>query len=285
MTSQIKTVLLLGLMTALIIFIGGAFGGRVGLFIALFLALAMNVGSYWFSDKIVLSMYRAREVGPEDAPALHSIVAELAHNAEIPKPRICIVPEETPNAFATGRNPEHGVVCVTQGILRLLDADELRGVLAHELGHIKNRDILISSIAGVMASVVMYLATMAQWAAIFGIGGGDDEEGGSNPLAALLIALVAPMAAMLIQMGISRSREYLADQTGARVSHKPLALANALQKIQGYSRQVPMHHGNEATAHMFIINPFSASKMANLFSTHPPTEERIKRLQAMASSM
>ncbi len=280
MTSQIKTVLLLGLLTGLIIFLGGAMGGRAGLFIALIMALVMNVGSYWFSDKIVLSIYKARELSPQDAPALHRMVDELSREAGIPKPKVCITPQEQPNAFATGRNPSNAVVAVTQGILRLLSADELRGVLAHEIGHIKNRDILIQTIAGVMASVIMYLAYMAQWGAILGMGRSDEDS--PNPIVALLLALIAPMAAMLIQMAISRSREYLADETGARLSHNPLSLASALQKLQAYAQRAPMRSGNEATAHMFIVNPFSASRLAGLFSTHPPMEERVRRLVAMA---
>ena len=280
MTSQIKTVLLLGLLSALILLIGGALGGRGGLMTALVFAVAMNVGSYWFSDRIVLSLYRAREVAPQDAPALHAMVEELARNAGIPKPRICVIPEEAPNAFATGRNPAHGVVCVTNGILRLLSPEELKGVLAHELGHIRNRDILIQSVAGVLASVIMFVSSMIKWGALFGMGR-DDREGG-NPLAALLLAIVAPIAAMLIQMGISRSREYLADETGAHLAGNPLHLASALEKLAAYSGQAPMQAGNEATAHLFIVNPFSGRGMASLFSTHPPTEDRVRRLRAMA---
>lgn len=280
MTSKIKTVLLLGLLSALVIFLGGALGGRAGLLIALVLALAMNVGSYWFSDKIVLKMYGAQEVAPQDAPGLHRIVDELSQEAGIPKPRVCVIQQEAPNAFATGRDPAHGVVCVTTGIMRLLTMDELRGVLAHELGHIKNRDILIQSVAGVMASVIMYLAYMAQWAAIFGVG--SDDEDSPNPIVALLLALIAPLAASLIQLAISRSREYLADETGAKLSHNPLSLASALEKLQAASQRIPMRKGNEATAHMFIVNPFSASRVAGLFSTHPPIEERVQRLRAMA---
>ena len=282
MTSQIKTVMLLALLSGLILFLGAAFGGKGGLMFALVIALAMNVGSYWYSDKIVLRMYGASEVGPHDAPMLHKMVEELAHNAGIPKPRICIIPEETPNAFATGRNPEHGVVAVTQGIMRLLSSEELKGVLAHEIGHIANRDILIQSVAGIMASVIMFMANMMQWAALFGMGG-DDEEG-SNPLAALLLAFLAPVAASLIQFAISRSREYLADETGARLAGNPLYLASALEKLQAYSQRIPMNNGNQATAHMFIVNPFSAMKMASLFSTHPATEERVARLRSMAGS-
>lgn len=279
MTSQLKTALLLGLMTGLLMLIGGALGGRGGLIFAFILALAMNVGSYWYSDRLVLSMYKARILGPGDAPMLHSMVQELSANAGIPMPRIALMPQEAPNAFATGRNPEHAVVAVTEGIMHLLSPEELKAVLAHEIGHIANRDILVQSVAGVLASVIMYVASMIQWAAIFGMGGGDDEEGG-NPIAALALAFVAPIAATVIQMAISRSREYLADESGARYSGTPGQLASALAKISGYAQQAPMRSGNEATAHMFIINPFLGGA-AKWFSTHPPVEERINRLMAM----
>ncbi|MEZ0575227.1 zinc metalloprotease HtpX [Halodesulfovibrio aestuarii] len=281
MTSNLKTMMLLALLSGIIIVLGGALGGKGGIIIAFVLALLMNVGSYWYSDKIVLRMYGAQEVSPHDAPMLHNIVEELAYKAGIPKPRICIIPEQAPNAFATGRDPEHGVVAVTQGIMQLLSTEELKGVLAHEIGHITNRDILIQSIAGVMASAIVSIAHFMQFAAIFGFGGGDDEEG-SNPFAALLLAFVAPIAASLIQFAISRSREYLADDTGARLSGNPLYLASALEKLNAYSQRVPMHHGSEATAHMFIVNPFSGANMAKLFSTHPPIEERVSRLRQMA---
>ncbi len=282
MSSQIKTALLLGLLTALILIVGQAMGGRQGLFIAFFLAVVMNLGSYWFSDKIVLSMYGAQELSPADAPGLHAMVEELARNAGVPKPRVMIVPQEAPNAFATGRNPEHGVVCVTQGIMRLLSPEELRGVLAHEMGHIKNRDILVQSIAAVLGGAVVMMANMLQWGAIFGLGRSSDEEGGgSGVFGALLMAILAPIAASLIQMAISRSREYLADATGARLSGTPLALAGALGKLDDYSRRIPMN-ANPATENMFIVNPFAGMSMASLFSTHPPTEERIRRLREMA---
>lgn len=279
--NQIKTVLLLGLLSGLMLLIGGAIGGKGGLFIALLFALIMNVGSYWYSDKIVLSMYRAREVGPNDAPALHRMVEELCREAGLPKPRIYIIPQEAPNAFATGRNPEHAAVAVTQGILKLLSAEELRGVLGHELGHVKHRDILIQTVAGIIASVITYLANFAQFAAIFGMGGRDDE-GGGNPFALLLMAIVAPFAAMIIQMAISRSREYLADEAGGQFSHNPNALASALEKLQAYGQRIPMRGANEATAAMFIVHPFTGQSLARLFSTHPPTEERVRRLRAMA---
>ncbi len=285
MTSQIKTVLLLGLLSGLIIVLGGALGGRVGIFIAFGLALLMNVGSYWYSDKIVLSMYKAQELSPTDAPALHSMVEELSAKAGIPKPRVCIIPEEAPNAFATGRNPEHGVVAVTEGLMRLLTPEELRGVIAHEIGHIANRDILIQTVAGVLASAIVSIANMMQFAAIFGVGRSDDGEGNSGGLlSGLLMAFLAPVAAALIQMAISRSREYLADDTGAAISGQPLALAGALHKLQNYNQRIPMQNGNASTEQMFIVSPLFGGGMTNLFSTHPPIEERVARLQHMAAN-
>lgn len=284
MTSQIKTVLLLGLLSGIIIVLGGLLGGSTGIIIAFGMALIMNVGSYWYSDKIVLSMYRARELAPEEAPYLHRIVEELSHNAGIPKPRVCVVPEEAPNAFATGRNPENAVVAVTEGLMRLLPPEELRGVVAHEIGHIVNRDILIQTIAGVMASAIVTMANIFQFTAIFG-GNRDSEGNGVNPIAALVLALLAPMAAGLVQMAISRSREYLADDTGAELCGQPLALAGALAKLGAASGRIPMREGNPSTEQMFIVSPmFAHGSMANLFSTHPPLEERIRRLQAMAAS-
>nr|WP_208294590.1 zinc metalloprotease HtpX [Nitratidesulfovibrio liaohensis] len=275
--------MLLALLSGIIIVLGGAMGGKTGIMIALILALVMNVGSYWYSDKIVLSMYGAQEVAPQDAPMLHAMVEELAARAGIPKPRVCVIPEDAPNAFATGRDPAHGVVAVTHGIMRILSPEELKGVLAHEIGHIANRDILVQTVAGVLASVIVSIANMMQWAAIFGFGRSDDEEGGTSPLVAIMMAIVAPIAASLIQFAISRSREYLADETGASLSGNPLYLAGALAKLQAWSQKVPMQHGSQATAHMFIVNPFSGASMASLFSTHPPMEERIARLQAMAA--
>ena len=273
--------MLLGLLSAIIIILGGLMGGRTGVIFAFGLAVIMNVGSYWYSDKIVLSMYSARELSPEEAPYLHQIVEELAARAGIPKPRVCIVPEEAPNAFATGRNPENAVVAVTDGIMRLLSPQELRGVIAHEIGHLVNRDILIQTIAGVMASAIVTLANILQFSAIFG--GNRDENGNSNPLAALVLAILAPIAASLIQMAISRSREYLADDTGAALCGQPLALAGALHRLGQASGQIPMHQGNPSTEQMFIVTPlFGNGGMARLFSTHPPLEERIARLQAMA---
>lgn len=284
MTSQIKTFLLLGLLSAVIIGLGGLVGGRTGLVVACGLALVMNIGSYWFSDSIVLRMYGARELSPSEAPWLHQIVEDLARRAGVPKPRICSIPEEAPNAFATGRDPEHGVVAVTDGILRILSPEELRGVLAHEMAHIANRDILIQTIAGVMGSVIVMLANMLQFTAFFGGNRSNDEEGGAtSPLAAIVLAILAPIAASLIQMAISRSREYLADETGAQLCGQPLALAGALHKLSGAAGALPLHSGNACTEQMFIVKPvfgFGGS-MNNLFSTHPPIEERIQRLVDM----
>ncbi len=279
MTNQLKTGLLLGLLTAIILLFGRMLGGQTGLILAFILAIAMNVGSYWFSDRIVLSMYKARELGPDDAPDLHRMVEGLASRGGLPKPRIFLIPQEAPNAFATGRSPNNSVVAVTEGITHLLSLEELKGVLAHEIGHIKNRDILIQSVAATLAGVIMFVSSMVKWAAIFGMGGGDDE--GGNPFLAIVLAIVAPIAAMLIQMAISRSREYLADRTGAQLSGNPRHLAGALQKLDAYSRRVPMKQGNQATAHLFIVNPFSGQSLANLFSTHPPVQERIQRLMAL----
>ena len=280
MTNQLKTGLLLGLLTAIILLFGQMLGGQGGLIFAFILAIAMNVGSYWYSDRIVLSMYKAKEMSPSEAPRLHEIVAELAQRAGVPKPRVFIIPQDAPNAFATGRTPKQGVVAVTEGIMQLLTLDELKGVLAHEMGHIRNRDILIQTVAATLAGVIMFVANMMQWAAIFGMGGSDDE-GGGNPLVAIVMAIVAPIAAMLIQMAISRSREYLADQTGAQLAGDPNSLASALEKLDAYSRRVPMRQGSPATAHMFIVNPFSGQAMANLFSTHPPVQDRVQRLRSM----
>lgn len=285
MTSQFKTFFLLALLSGLILFLGRFFGGSQGLVIAGAIALFMNVGSYWFSDKIVLAAYKAREIAPEESPMLHSVVEDLAREAGIPKPRICVIPDDSPNAFATGRNPEHAVVAVTNGIMRLLSPEELRGVLAHEIAHIANRDILVQSIASILGTVVMYLANMLQWMAIFG-GRSRDSEGGGGPFGAaagLLLAILAPIAASLIQFAISRSREYLADATGARLSKSPRALASALGKLDAYSRQIPMQSAMPATENMFIVNPFSGrGGVTSLFTTHPPIQERIARLEQMS---
>jgi heat shock protein HtpX len=282
-SNTMKTTFLLALMTVLIILIGRMLGGQQGMVMAFVLAGVMNLGSYWFSDKIVLAMYRAQEISPQEQPGIHQMVAELAQNAGIPKPRVYMIEDDSPNAFATGRNPQHAVVAVTSGILRILSRDELRGVLAHELGHVRNRDILVGSIAATMAGAIMMLANMARFAAIFGGGRSNNEEGGGGGgiIGMLVLTIVAPLAAMLIQMAISRSREYLADASGAQFSHNPLSLASALEKLQLASRQIPMTEAKPATAHMFIVNPLSGRSLMNLFSTHPPIEERIARLRAM----
>ncbi len=272
------------LMTGLMVFfvmIGGLLGGRNGMIMAFIFALGMNVFSYWFSDKIVLKMYRAQEVTEAEAPNLYAIVRKLAEKGGLPMPKVYIIQNPAPNAFATGRNPKHAAVAVTTGILQLLDNDELEGVLAHELAHVKGRDILIGTIAATIAGAVMMLADWAKWAMIFG-GGRDDEDSPFGAIGAIVAMIVAPIAAMLIQMAISRSREYLADERGAYLSGKPLALASALQKISYGVQNVPMD-AKPATAHMFIMNPLAGRSLMNLFSTHPPVEERIKRLQAIAA--
>jgi heat shock protein HtpX len=282
-----RTTILLAALTALVVWIGQMLGGSQGAVIALVMAGGMNFFSYWFSDKLVLKMYRAQEVTDREDPELFGIVRELTVKAGLPMPKVYIIPEETPNAFATGRNPEHAAVAVTQGIRRLLNRRELAGVLGHELSHVKHRDILISSIAATLAGAISYLAYMAQWAAIFGGGGRDREEGGSNIFGLLFMMIVAPMAAMLIQMAVSRSREYMADEGGAKVTGDPLALASALRKLQ-VGAQIPLQVSEataSSTAHMFIVNPLTGGGLANLFSTHPAMEERIARLEAMAKDM
>ena len=283
-----RTTILLAALTALVVWIGAMFGGANGAVIALLMAGAMNFFSYWFSDKIVLRMYGAQEIAPNQDPELYGIVQNLTARAGLPMPRVYIIPEETPNAFATGRNPEHAAVAVTQGIRRILDKRELAGVLGHELTHVKNRDILISSIAATLAGAISYIAQMAQWAAIFGGGSRDREEGGSNIFSLLFMMIVAPLAAMLIQMAVSRSREYMADAGGAKISGDPLALASALRKLHMGAQNIPMQVSDataSSTAHMFIVNPLSGGGLANLFSTHPAMEERIARLEAMAKDL
>lgn len=279
MSNIFKTAMLLAILTAMLVLIGGAIGGQQGMVIAFVLALVMNFFSYWFSDRIVLAMYGAQPVDERQAPALHAMVRRLATRAGIPMPRIYLIPSETPNAFATGRNPQHAAVAVTEGIMRLLDEDELEGVLAHELSHVTNRDVLISTIAATLAGAITYLAHMAQWAAMFG-GSREDEEGGSNPFALILMAVLAPLAAMLVQLAVSRAREYQADASGAKLAGKPWGLAKALEKLQMAQQVVPMAV-NPSTAHLFIVNPLSGQALMNLFSTHPPIAERIARLRAM----
>jgi heat shock protein HtpX len=279
--NTIKTGLLLGAMTGLLMLIGGLFGGQQGVLIAFIFAMVMNLGSYWFSDKIVLRMYNAQAVSEQEAPELYAMVKNLALRASMPMPRVYIIPGDTPNAFATGRNEQHAVVAVTEGILRILGKDELEGVIAHELTHIRNHDILIGSIAATLAGAIVMLANMAQWAAMFGGAGRDDDEGGgSNIVGLILMAVLAPIAATLIQMAISRSREYLADAGGAKISGKPYGLAGALEKLSRASQTMPME-ANPSTAHMFIVNPLTGRSLMNLFSTHPPIEERIARLRSM----
>lgn len=283
MGNQFKTFLLLGVLTIFIVLVGRAIGGPHGMIIALVIAALMNLFSYWFSDKIVLSMYGAQPVSEEEAPELHAMVRELAQRAGLPMPKVCIIPSESPNAFATGRNPEHAVVAVTEGILRLLKPHELKGVLAHEIAHIKDRDILIGSIAATLAGAIMVLADMARWSAIFGGARSEDEEGGSmGIIGAIVLSILAPIAAMLVQMAISRSREYLADEEGARLSGNPEFLASALEKLAYGVERIPMEEAKPATAHMFIVNPLTGGGILQLFSTHPPIEERIRRLRAMA---
>ena len=286
--NRLRTTILLAALTALVFWIGQMFGGPNGAVIALVFAGVMNFFSYWFSDKIVLRMYGAQEISQNEDPELFDIVRELTVKDGLPMPRVYVIPEETPNAFATGRNPEHAAVAVTQGIRRILDRRELAGVLGHELSHVKHRDILVSSIAATLAGAISYLAHMAQWAAIFGGGSRDREEGGGNIFGLLFMIIVAPLAAMLIQMAVSRSREYMADEGGAKVTHDPLALASALRKLQMGAQNIPMQVSDAtatSTAHMFIVNPLSGGGIANLFSTHPPMEERIARLEAMAKDM
>lgn len=280
MGNWFRTTLLLGVLTALIVWIGYFFGGRQGMVIAFVLAIGMNFFSYWFSDRIVLSMYHAQEITPQDSPQLYDMVRQIAQRAELPMPRIYVIPEESPNAFATGRNPEHAVLAVTRGLVELMDREEIMGVLAHEMAHIRNRDILIGSIAATMAGAVMILANMARWTAFMGGGSRDGEEGGGGAFGAIgmiVLSILAPIAAMLIQMAISRSREYHADETGAAFVGHPRGLAKALEKLGAYSKRIPMQ-ASPNTAHMFIVNPLSARGIAHLFSTHPPLEDRIARL-------
>jgi heat shock protein HtpX len=274
MSTTFKTALLLGVMTALVMLIGSAFG-QSGLLFAFVLAVAMNVGSYWFGDKIVLRMYNATEVGEDHR--LYRVVARLAQKAGLPMPRVYVIPDMSPNAFATGRNPNHSAVAATEGILRLLPDEELQGVIAHELAHVKHRDILISTVAATLGAAIMMLSRSAMW---FGFGGRDDREGSGNAIAALAMVILAPFAAMLIQAAISRQREFAADRGGAELVGSPTGLANALRHIDAGVHQIPMD-ANPATAHMFIMKPFFGGGISKLFSSHPPTEERIAALMAL----
>jgi heat shock protein HtpX len=285
--NTLRTTLLLAVLTALLIWIGDMLGGRQGAVIALVIAGGMNFFSYWFSDKIVLKMYGGQEVTANDDPELYGMVQELAMRANLPMPRVYVIPEETPNAFATGRNPQHAAVAVTHGIRRILNKRELAGVLGHELSHVTNRDILVSTIAATLAGAISYMAQMAQWAMFFGGGRDRDEGGGGNIFGLIVMMIVAPLAAMLIQMAVSRSREYGADAGGAQVTGDPLALASALKKLHLGAQRIPLEASPaaaNATAHMFIVNPLTAGGMAALFSTHPPVEERVRRLEAMAAT-
>jgi heat shock protein HtpX len=275
-----KTVVLMVGLTVLLVLIGGAFGGRQGMIMAFMFASVMNIFSYWFSDKIVLRMYGAREVSEADAPVLYSVTRDNAMKMNMPMPKVYIIPSDAPNAFATGRNPNHAAVAATEGILKLLTKEELSGVMAHEMGHVRNRDILIGTIAATIAGAISMLAHMAQWAMIFGGGRRDGDEGAGGMIGGILMIILAPIAAALIQMAISRSREYEADATGARISGNPLALASALKKLHAGTQRIPMN-ANPATAHMFIVNPLRGGGFVKLFSTHPPMEERIARLEAM----
>ena len=281
MASTLKTTLLLGSLTGLLLLFGDLFGGRSGLQMAFLLAAVMNVGAYWFSDKIVLMSYGAQPIAESDAPELYQVVRRLTQKAGIPMPRVYRIPTDSPNAFATGRNPQHAVVAVTDGILRMLTMEELEGVLAHELGHVTNRDILVSSIAATLAGAVMMLARMAQWGAMFGGMERNDRGERSNGLVLLLMAVLAPVAAMLIQLAVSRSREYGADESGAKLCGRPDELASALEKLAVASGRIPLP-ASPQTAHLFIVNPLAGGQfVSNLFSTHPPIEERIARLRQM----
>ncbi len=284
MKNTVKIFLLMLGLTALFLFLGQSLGGRQGLITAFILAMGMNFFTYWFSDKIVLAMYRARPLPKEDAPEIYDLVEELTQKANLPMPKIYLLSIDTPNAFATGRNPAHASIAVTKGILNILEREELKGVLAHEMAHIKNRDILVAMVAATIAGAIMFLARMAQYAMIFA-GERDDRERGGNPLGLLLLAVLAPLAALIIQLAISRTREYQADETGAKVSYAPLGLARALEKLDAYARRQPIFGANPSTAHLFIVNPLRGGSFMTLFSTHPPITERIKRLEKIAQQL
>ncbi|MDD5271055.1 MAG: zinc metalloprotease HtpX [Candidatus Omnitrophica bacterium] len=276
----LKTVFFLTLLTLLLILVGGWIGGREGMVIAFSIALVMNFVTYWFSDRIVLAMYKAKQVTRADYPKFFTIVSNLSTKAGLPMPKVYVMPVETPNAFATGRDPSHAAVAATEGIIRLLSDDELEGVIAHELSHVRNRDTLVMTAVATIAGAIYMISHMARFAMIFG-GRGDDDRNGGNPMAALALIILAPIAATLIQLAISRSREYMADDSGADICGRPLSLANALRKLHGYSRRMPMD-ANPVTAHMFIVNPLAGRGFLSLFSTHPPIERRIARLEELA---
>jgi heat shock protein HtpX len=278
--NTMKTFMLMALLTALLVVAGGYLGGEGGMIMAFLFAVVMNLAAYWFSDKMVLGMYKAKELQPGDHPALFQMTREMTERGGLPMPRLYLIPSTQPNAFATGRSPDHAAVAVTEGLLRSLSSDELRGVVGHELAHIKNRDILIGTIAATMAGAIGFLANMAQWALIFGGGRSSNDREGGHPIAAIAMIILAPLAAMLIQMAISRSREFLADEGGAQLSGNPLSLANALRKMASLVERAPME-ATPATAHMFIVNPLRGGGILKLFSTHPPMEERIAKLEAM----
>ena len=278
MSNQIRTTFLLAIMTVVIMLVGRMLGGTGGMIIALIFAGGMNFFSYWYSDKIVLKMYKAEEATREEASLVYRMVDVLSKEAGLPMPKVYIIPQDSPNAFATGRNPENAVVAVTRGLLNTMNPDELAGVLAHELGHVKNRDILIGTIAATMAGAIMLIANIAKWSAIFGGFRGSDDEGGGGIIGLIAMAIIAPIAAMLIQMAISRSREYLADTTAAKITGNSEGLASALEKLGAYSRKIPMQ-AEPATAHMFITNPLAGRNLMKYFSTHPPIEERVAKLR------
>ncbi|MGM5485360.1 MAG: zinc metalloprotease HtpX [Nanobdellota archaeon] len=276
--NKFKTAMLLALLTALLLWAGQALGGAGGLGIAIILVLAMNLGSFWFSDKIVLSMYKAKKVSQKEAPRLYSLVKDISERAELPMPKIYILPSMSPNAFATGRSPSHSAVAATKGLMEMLNDEELKGVLAHEMSHVRHRDTLIQTISGMIAGIISYLAIFARFGALFGLGG-DDENGGI--LGILLMSILAPLAASIIQMAISRNREFMADEGAAKLLNNPNGLAKALRKIEEGVKKKPMKMGGDSTAHLFISNPFKAKKMMNLFSTHPTTDARVKRLESL----
>jgi heat shock protein HtpX len=281
--NSFKTVILMTVMMVLFLFVGELIGGSNGMMIAFIFSLVMNFGSYWFSDKVVLSIYRAHEVTREEFPMLYDIVENLSQRADLPMPRVYVMDNASPNAFATGRNPDHSAVAVTTGIMKILNKDELEGVISHELTHVKNRDILIGTIAATLVGTITFIARMAGWAAIFGSGGGNKRDRGGNVFSELALMILAPIAALIIQMAISRSREYMADAGGAQISGKPLALASALNKLEVGKEIAPMANAGTASAHMFIVSPLSGKSFIKLFSTHPPISERIARLQEIAN--